>query len=379
MSREFGLLVVAPVLLGHVALTVIVTNVTHAIGLSDRGLDVLRLILVAAFSAVLAVNIGHAAAGPPETWPWFLRAYALACVATAVVGWPLSTLLIECRRVPPGISGGATEVDLLASEKKESFIGEGRHAWLLRLPRNESFRLRTAEWDVAVAGLPAAWDGLSLVHVSDLHFAPCYRRRYFEVIAAAAAAWDADIVAFTGDLVDHDDAVAWIEPVLARLRGRLGNFAILGNHDLEHRPEELRRALSHAGFDDVDGRWTTQELDGITLAVGGTSFPWGPRLDTRTAPDAEFRLVLSHTPDWFSRLARQGANLVLSGHNHAGQIRLPLTGPVFMPSLFSRRYDRGFFRSGDALLHVSQGVAGQHPIRYGGCLPEVTRLILRST
>jgi predicted MPP superfamily phosphohydrolase len=95
-------------------------------------------------------------------------------------------------------------------------------------------------------------------------------------------------------------------------------------------------------------------------------------------PEADFRLLLSHSPDQFPRAARWGVDLVLSGHNHAGQIRLPLVGPVFVPSLYSRRFDRGFFRSGRTLLHVSQGVAGQHPIRYGGCLPEVTRLVLRA-
>jgi predicted MPP superfamily phosphohydrolase len=88
--------------------------------------------------------------------------------------------------------------------------------------------------------------------------------------------------------------------------------------------------------------------------------------------------LLSHSPDQFPRAARWGIDLVLSGHNHAGQIRFPLVGPIFMPSIYSRRFDRGFFRSGRSLLYVSQGVAGQHPIRYGGCLPEVTRLVLRA-
>ena len=88
-------------------------------------------------------------------------------------------------------------------------------------------------------------------------------------------------------------------------------------------------------------------------------------------PEADFRLLLSHTPDQFPRAARWGVDLVLSGHNHAGQIRFPLVGPVFMPSLYSRRFDRGFFRSGRTLLYVSQGVGGKHPIRYGGCVPEI--------
>ena len=78
-------------------------------------------------------------------------------------------------------------------------------------------------------------------------------------------------------------------------------------------------------------------------------------------PDADFRLVLSHSPDLVPKAARWGIDLMLSGHNHGGQVRLPVIGPVFMPSLYSRRFDRDFFRTGPTLLHVSQGVAGQAP------------------
>ena len=67
---------------------------------------------------------------------------------------------------------------------------------------------------------------------------------------------------------------------------------------------------------------------------------------------------------------------MFSGHNHGGQIRLPLVGAVFMPSRYSRRFDRGFFRAGRTLLYVNEGIAGKHPVRYG-CPPEISRFVLR--
>ncbi len=85
---------------------------------------------------------------------------------------------------------------------------------------------------------------------------------------------------------------------------------------------------------------------------------------------------MSHTPDRFYRAARWDINLMLSGHNHGGQIRLPFVGAVFMPSLYSRRFDRGFFRRNHTLMYVSEGIAGKHPVRYG-CTPELTRFVLR--
>src|SRR5438128_8514389 len=118
----------------------------------------------------------------------------------AFVGWPLATLERRLRRLPEGIAGRSAEVDLAAAEPEgpEAFIGTGTHAWLLRLPGNESFRLKKAEWEIAVPNLPVEWDGLSLVHLTDLHFAPCFRRRFFEAVADEAAAWEPDLVAFTG-------------------------------------------------------------------------------------------------------------------------------------------------------------------------------------
>jgi predicted MPP superfamily phosphohydrolase len=93
-------------------------------------------------------------------------------------------------------------------------------------------------------------------------------------------------------------------------------------------------------------------------------------------PAADFRLVLSHSPDLFYQAASWGTDLMLSGHNHGGQIRFPFLGAVFMPSRYSRRFDRGFFRRGNMLLYVNEGIAGRHPVRYG-CPPEVTRFVLR--
>ena len=93
-------------------------------------------------------------------------------------------------------------------------------------------------------------------------------------------------------------------------------------------------------------------------------------------PPADFRILLSHSPDLFYKAQGWAVDLMLAGHNHGGQIRLPLVGPVFMPSRYSRRFDRSFFRQNGTLMHVSDGVGGKHPVRYG-CPPEVSRMVLR--
>jgi predicted MPP superfamily phosphohydrolase len=93
-------------------------------------------------------------------------------------------------------------------------------------------------------------------------------------------------------------------------------------------------------------------------------------------PEDGFRLCLSHTPDHLPWARRHGIDLMLAGHVHGGQIRLPVIGSVFVPSRYGRRYDCGTFHEPPTLLHVSRGLGGEEPLRFN-CRPEVTKLILR--
>ena len=225
---------------------------------------------------------------------------------------------------------------------------------------------------MAIPGLPEPLDGLRIVQLTDLHMAPCFRPRFFERVVDACRGWEADLIVVTGDIVEDDEVIAWIEPLLAPLEARLGKFAILGNHDEEHQPDDRRGELARPGSRrwKVDGR--RSQPDGATIAIGGTSAPWGPDVDPAAMPLGR----LPHPAEPFARPVlpgrRSGAmDLMFSGHNHGGQIRLPLVGAVFMPSVYSRRFDRGFFRRDRTLMYASEGIAGMHPVRYG-CPPEVS-------
>jgi predicted MPP superfamily phosphohydrolase len=374
MVFEWFVLAVAAV--GHACVIVSLMNFIHGYGLAEKWVDRLTLVLLAAGACTCAGVLWGAWGLAWRAWPFPVQAYVAACLVVALVALPVTTFILRFRREPDGIVGRAKETDLATPTDGDSFIGEGRHAWMLRLPGAVGLRLRQVEWEIEIPDLPAAIDGLSLVQVSDLHFAPCYRRRYFEAVLDNAVGWDADLVVFTGDLIDHESTIAWIEPVMSRLRGRLGTYAILGNHDLSFGVARISGELRRAGFEDLEGRWTTLDVAGSTVAIGGTSAPWGKALDLGGQGDADVRMLLSHTPDLFYRAAAHRIDLMLSGHNHGGQIRLPIVGPVAMPSRYSRRFDRGFFRKGQTLMYVSQGVGAKHPVRYG-CTPEITRLVLR--
>jgi len=364
-----------PPAIGHVYHFVLMVNVGSGLGFSEAIADRVRSVLFVVLLATSGLLLFGHMHDPWWNWAWPPRGYAILCVLSATVIAPLCSLRLALRRRPDGITGSSSAQDLAVSEQSEGLIGPGPKRWLLRLPRNESFRLHRREWDLALPRMPEKLDGLQIVQLSDLHFATCFDRKFFENVIESCLAWHADLVVVTGDLVEDDSVVEWIEPLLGRMEARLGKFAILGNHDRDHEPRRIMAELGRAGFETLEGEWTSIDCDGAVLALGGTSEPWGRPLDRRTMPAADFRILLSHSPDQFYVAQKCGIDLVLSGHNHGGQIRFPFVGPVFMPSRYSRRFDRGFFRRRETLMYVSEGIAGKNPVRYG-CPPEVARFTL---
>ena len=103
----------------------------------------------------------------------------------------------------------------------------------------------------------------------------------------------------------------------------------------------------------------------------------GSHPDFSSAPEDAFRVLLIHTPDNLPWAKQQQVDVMLSGHNHGGQVVLPIIGPVYSPSRFGVRYAGGVFWEDPTLLYVSRGISSRHPLRFR-CLPELTKLVLES-
>ncbi len=365
-----------PPAIGHLAHFVLLINVLSGLGYSETTMDRVRLFLFAALwlssAALLWMHLEH----PFWTWPWPLFGYAILCVISGLIVVPLASLYLAFRKPPPGITGTSHTIDLALARGRPALIGPGKRSWFLRLPGHHSFQLCLRDWELQVAGLPQSLDGFQIRQLSDFHFAPCFNRHFFERVVDACQSTTADLLFVTGDIVEHDDAIEWIEPVLSPLKARLGKFAVLGNHDYRHFPDEVVKQLTRARFQVLEGHWQNVDVNGLTLSIGGTAAPWGPAINPREIPPADLRILLSHSPDLFYKAQDWGVDLMFSGHNHGGQIRLPLVGSVFVPSRYSRRFDRGFFRGQRTLLYVNEGIAGMHPVRYG-CYPEISTFVLR--
>jgi uncharacterized protein len=302
--------------------------------------------------------------------------YVLWCLLVGFLGVP-GLSLYRWLRPParPFIRKNSTILDVAAKLAYKP-LGRGRYRNLARLPGNQIYQVEFTEKTFALPQLPSAWHGLTILHLTDLHFHGTPDRVFFSEVMDACMARTPDIVALTGDIIDSPWHHRWIEPILGKLRWKEAGLAILGNHDKLYSTGQIRRRLSKIGFQIVQNRWIEVMVRSELMTVIGHQGPWfRPAPDLSRCPKNHFRLCLSHTPDNIRWARANRIDLMLSGHNHGGQIRFPLIGSVLVPSAYSRRYDCGVFWEEPTLLHVGRGLSGQHPLRFN-CRPEVTWITL---
>lgn len=257
--------------------------------------------------------------------------------------------------------------------------------------------LRSTSVDVWYPDLPEELDGYRIVHISDLHGAVFGRDN--ATLAGRIMALEPDIVCATGDMIHRraDDGGAFYQ-LMAGLDPQLVKLVISGNHDadrsasqgrlsrkrsaLHPNPADLNMVCLDDTFYDVPGHplrfaglADRQELYQGSASREGSFKPgeWLPMPD-----QAGFNVALIHRPNHFRDVAAYGYDLMLSGHTHGGIIRLPGIGGLLSPDrLLFPKLDKGLYRMGKSLLHVSSGLGLGKPIPKLGNPPAITRLILR--
>lgn len=304
-------------------------------------------------------------------------AYAWLCVLAGLVFLGV-TVMRYFRRPPAAVRDERTETIDVAKELGYRPVGDGKYKGVAGYAFNDLFKVDFTTLTLAVPGLPPAWDGLTVLQLSDLHFYGTPGREYFEfVVRRCLADGPPDLLVVSGDIIDAPEYLDWIEPVLGPLRWTTAAVAILGNHDWWQDADAVRGRLAGLGMQVISNRWAAIDVRGLRLIAIGHEGPWfRPAPDLSGCPDG-FRLLVSHTPDNIGWARRLDCRLMLSGHNHGGQIRVPVVGSLFVPSRFSRGYDMGTFHEPPTVLHVNRGLAGKEAVRFR-CHPQVTRLVLRT-
>lgn len=429
------LLLAALALFGHAALWIALLNRIHGFALPCRLLKSTQALIlplvpaaVAAFflwtwhlhheqGPVYAIEETISALATPARHSWWLAGYVALCWGYGAVVLGRWTRVRLAPAVPALLSNHTQHLDV-AEQLGHRPVAGLKTRIMCRLPGNDLLRLDVNEKRLVLPQLPPELDGLAIAHLSDLHYTGRLTADFYHFVVDRANELEADLIAVTGDILDKPACLEWLAPTLGRLRAPHGAYFVLGNHDKRMRDvPAIRRTLTEAGLVDLAGRWQALELRGANVLLAGNEHPWfGPRPRAEDCPlplvghraagfipaqepigtrDAQaegdpnddpptnaatdepplLKILLSHSPDQIGWARRHGFDLLLAGHNHGGQIRLPLIGPIVSPSLYGVRYASGLFHEPPTLMHVSRGIAGVPPIRIQ-CPPELTRLVL---
>lgn len=227
--------------------------------------------------------------------------------------------------------------------------------------------------EVEIEGLPPELEGFTILHLSDLH-----QRRFGanqNRLLKAIEGQEYHMVALTGDILSHPRPpdIGPTEELLAGLKGPV--FFVPGNHDY---PELIlvRETMERFGAHMLENSHHVLEHNGTPLAVAGVHDPlWGslsrygiyqPDLAAALPGDDSFVLLLAHSPGILEEAARWDAPLVLVGHTHGGQIKIPLLGaPITGSGRLFDRYVQGLYTKNNTSMYINRGLGNTTlPIRF---------------
>lgn len=255
---------------------------------------------------------------------------------------------------------------------------------------NAALELNT--YTISSRGLPDAFDGYRIAQVSDLHNAEFGggNQRLLDMLREA----EPDMIAITGDLIDSRKTNIAVALAFAEEAVRIAPcYYVSGNHEArvpEYR--ELKAGLEAAGVTVLDDARVEIEISGKSITIIGVNDPsfladyltsdaavMDRKLSELSSEDASFTILLSHRPELFDTYAAHDMDLVLTGHAHGGQFRLPLIGGLIAPNqgLFPK-YDDGLHSEGNTNMIVSRGLGNSIiPFRFNN-RPEVVLIELKS-
>lgn len=242
--------------------------------------------------------------------------------------------------------------------------------------------LQTTVYEVPVSTEYSDMNGFTIVQISDLHNARFGKEQ--ARLLKAVAEQEPDIIAVTGDLVDSSHTDLNIAMEFMKQAVEIAPvYYVTGNHEgwLGATYGELEKCLEEAGVFVLNNTMYSGQFEGMDLNIAGVHDPDMPgnnivlakQVIPELTADAEgYTILLSHRPELFDTYAESNINLVLSGHYHGGQFRIPFIGGVIAPGagLFPEYTEGTFTKSGTTMV-VSRGLGNSViPVRINN-RPEV--------
>ena len=214
------------------------------------------------------------------------------------------------------------------------------------------------EYAIHTNELPKSFDGLKIVHFSDIHYGTIISQKRLDNIVKEINKLKPDIVVFTGDLYDEsielsDKYQKEIEQSLSKIKAQLGKYAVSGNHDYSN--EGYAELIKNSGFTYLNSESELLYYEGDTpIRIEGYPSYLEDTPEYQTYEEDYYTITLLHEPDAIDNL-QSNTNLVLAGHSHGGQVRLPIIGSIYTP-IGSKKYHEEHYKLDNKDLYISYGL-----------------------
>jgi hypothetical protein len=245
---------------------------------------------------------------------------------------------------------------------------------------------------IAINNLPAAFQNFRIIQISDIHYEEYAEPSFVARVIGQVNALAPDLVVLTGDYVSFGPlGRSFALGAMERCAEQLSHvacarrYAVMGNHDSVLGAPTIRPILAAVGIPLLVNEHVPIERGGERLWLSGIHDPVThvPNLETAIPerPDGPV-LLMSHGPDYADEVLIHPrgrlVDLMISGHTHGGQVRIPFVPPVHLPE-GGRKYIEGLFRFGKMQLYVNRGIGTTGlPLRLN-CPPEITLMKLESS
>jgi len=233
-------------------------------------------------------------------------------------------------------------------------------------PQVEVYAFPTAKW-------PKGAKPVRVVQISDLHLTGFGKREQRAI--AALRELNPEVRVKTGDFVGRREELPGLEKFLSQLPPVAIKLAVRGNADLALRmpADEYKNFFARFGVQLLINRKVYLSFGPEQICVIGLDDSSTGLADPKTLRDldpADFNLMLVHSPEGFSSAVKKHVDLILVGHTHGGQIRIPGLRPFWLPK-DTARYADGFYRSRGLVMYTNRGLGTTiFPARFN-CRPEI--------
>ena len=218
--------------------------------------------------------------------------------------------------------------------------------------------------------------GLRIVFASDFHIGKKDLKRLKRIVRAIKKQ-QADLIFLGGDYLNGHTEQSTMSPKqiakeLSQLNAPYGIFGVLGNHDWYINGAKTKKSLQEAGITVLENQNKIINFRNKQITIAGVADKTTRTVNLKNTLDKtpEPRILLTHTPDIFPDI-KDSVNLVLAGHTHGGQVKIPFWGALIVPLEHGRRYAEGFIEENGKKMIVSKGLGTSRlPIRFN-CKPEI--------